>query len=52
MISHHPPASVPSDEIFGLQESVRVLSAVVAALAERIELLEARESLKAALTLK
>jgi hypothetical protein len=49
MIHHlHPPAKVP-DELLELQESVRVLSAVVAELSERIELLETREALARAL---
>jgi hypothetical protein len=43
----HPPAKVP-DELLELQDSVRVLTATVAELSERIELLETRETLSRA----
>jgi len=48
MISHLTPAKTTDDDILGLQESVRILSAVVVALSERIEILEARETLSRA----
>jgi hypothetical protein len=49
MISHRSPAELPSDDILGLQESVRLLSVVAVALSERIEILETRETLQSAL---
>ncbi len=45
MISHHPPTQTLDDDILGLQESVRIMAAVVVALSERIEILETRETL-------
>jgi len=48
MISHHPPAKTIDEDILGLQESVRILGAVVVALSERIEILETRETLSRA----
>jgi hypothetical protein len=45
MISHLTPVKTVDDDIVGLQESVRILAAVVVALSERIEILEARETL-------
>jgi len=48
MISPQTSAKTIDEDILGLQESVRILAAVVVALSERIEILETRETISRA----